>query len=226
MLVAKFHEKCKQATETLEKLKAGTSPRPSSFAVEFIEDADLKPEQLIIEDPEEEYLTDDDDNKLNLKGESPLKNEQTDENYDYMLFDETDAYRRNDVAVGASATTTDDNNIIEEVDEMYVMAEYLNSDTEELVNNNRQMSEGESEQQMQSDRTKQHHRIGSPKYAAKVNINHCCKICGAGFAQLSNLTRHLTTHTNPAPDDVVACGKCNMTFDGWDLTVFLLWGLY
>lgn len=28
----------------------------------------------------------------------------------------------------------------------------------------------------------------------KLTINHHCKLCGAGFAQMNNFTKHLLTH--------------------------------
>lgn len=32
------------------------------------------------------------------------------------------------------------------------------------------------------------------KLETKMTINHHCKLCGAGFAQINNFTKHLQTH--------------------------------
>lgn len=208
VMVAKFHQKCKTATDMLLHLKVTAESKPSSatFAVEIIDDNTLKPDQIIVEEHEEEQA-----DSFEEKQEC-VKAENHDDDYEYVIFDENTSLRRERVDTITAATAND--SFIEEADDLFVVAEYLNSDSEELTDANKNDVDEDDPLHDQLHRAKRRRiEFGSPKTTAKININHCCKICGAGFAQLSNLTRHLATHTNMAPDDVLACGTCNQTFE-------------
>jgi hypothetical protein len=54
--------------------------------------------------------------------------------------------------------------------------------------------------------------FGSLKASSKININYSCNLCGAGFAQFTNLTRHLETHSKMVPGEMLTCASCKETF--------------
>lgn len=225
-MVAKFHEKCKQATDVLERLKVAPETRqaPAAFAVEILDGNSLKTEQNTMDETGESCITSGDETERTKV--SYIKDEATEEeDYEYVIIEGNDTLHREEVssvdassAARIAAASADAGNMEED---MFVVAEYLNSDSEELIDAKGQsMSVDDAGEASDSEAHIHTHQIkpkrldmGSPKTAAKINIRHCCKICGAGFAQLDNLTRHLATHTNTAPDDIVACDMCNQTFE-------------
>lgn len=216
-MVAKFHEKCKMATKTLQDLKEGSEAKssPGLFAVEFVDDNPLKSDQFNLEDPEALDISDGGDDTRRSKSGCVVKQEMPDDDFEYVILDETAALKRDDSVAGDETEANASDSIIEDVDDLYVVAEYLNSDSETDAMTDRLEADAddpESYNQLQRARLRRV-EFDSSTTAAKININHCCKICGAGFAQVSNLTRHLATHTNMAPDDVPACGVCNQTFE-------------
>lgn len=212
ILVTKFHEKCKLATEALQRLKDGSDLKNDeevSLSVEIMDTASPKNE------PKDVSLIDGDRNAYTeaIKAENDEHVEYitaeayTEENYEYVIIDEN--------AVGDGIAEADEN--------FTVVTEYINAEETDDTNNDGDMAASEPaddcfvnnsdiiQDQLHRARKKKV-GFGSPNSTSKININHSCKICGAGFAQLLNLNRHMQTHAITSVDNVFTCGTCRSSF--------------
>lgn len=258
ILVAKFHEKCKSATETLSQLKESNEPKCHNDSLPANVQIISGQTENIDEMFEEDQLIDDDNVVMALHDNttsaetvtaSPLnttvKHEQVEyitdttaleDDFDYVIIDENvvslpPIYRQ----------SIDEDSLIEEIDDnVTVVTEYLN-DADELTDSGQgnlddddsggaggSNSGGISSAEIdvndvtddldgvirnQLNRAKRRKvEFGGLKASSKININYSCNLCGAGFAQFTNLTRHLETHSKMVPGEMLTCASCKETF--------------
>lgn len=266
ILVAKFHEKCKSATETLCQLKE-TSETKYTITAATVDDDSLPDNVQIIgaqcEKIEQIYVNEpqlDDDNIVLTLGHNAVtaaaaaaspppgavKDEQIEyitdtgafpeEDFDYVIIDENVVQ----LPVINRSQSIDEDSLIEEIDDnVTVITEYLHTDADELTDSGQgnlddddsggggggsvsgaEIDAADAADDLdgvirnQVNRAKRRKvEFGSAKASSRININYSCNLCGAGFAQFTNLTRHLETHTKMVPGEMLTCTTCKQTFN-------------
>lgn len=218
-LVAKFHEKCRLATDALERIRTKSESKQMSdvmLNVEIIDSATMKAEEstgghLLAE-------TGLSDGQSDIDGVEYIAEPYPQEGFDYVIIDD------NPVEMESLDDAPNDDGIIEETeDDMAVVTEYYCPESEENGNDTSVVSKVETVEEIseevegiirtQIERAKRRKiEFGSPSTTTKMNINHFCKMCGAGFAQLTNLTRHLRMHGDNLSGDIITCGNCGKHF--------------
>lgn len=152
------------------------------------------------------------------------------ENYEYVIIDENVvglSEGLSELSPKANEDDGDTGDTMEDADDNFtVVTEYINAEEMDDTNNDVDVATSETADDnfvenvdIDASIQNQLHRarkkkigFGSPNSSAKININHSCKICGAGFAQLPNLNRHMQTHADASVDNVFTCGTCRSSF--------------
>lgn len=232
ILVTKFHEKCKLATEALQRLKDGNdvrNPEEVSLSVEIVDNT--SPESV----HKDVNSIDSDTNAHPIMTKTEIEENveyitadaYAEENYEYVIIDENVVRLSDGLSDLSPKVNDDDGDTIEDADDNFtVVTEYINAEEMDDTNNDVDIAtSGTADDSfvgnvdIDASIQNQLHRarkkkigFGSPKSSAKININHNCKICGAGFAQLPNLNRHMQTHAEASVDNVFTCGTCRSSF--------------
>lgn len=202
IMVAKFREKCQMSTTALNELNKQLGQKSKTIDLNLISTQN----SLIIEDPGTEALLDLDTE--NIKNENI---EYDDENVEYVIFDSIqDLIEENEVI-----DKTDGQSIASEENVMVLI----------IIICILRYDFNESNFQASEKRQRENHSSKPPRKIAKRKPNvitrkkvksvqtdfNRCNVCGAGFAQLKNLTRHLQTHSDADINELnrFACTTCD-----------------
>lgn len=188
-MVAKFHDKCQRATDSLDQLREEYETRNTRnvmLNVEIIDSATMKAEEgtgghLLTETD----LNDDDESDMDAV--EYITEQFPQEGFDYVVIDDSP------VDMGSFDGTPNDDCLIEETDDdLAVATEYFCPETEdnaddsqlipkieEVVDDIPEDLEGIIRTQIERARRRKI-EFGSPSSNSKMNINHFCKMCGAG----------------------------------------------
>lgn len=203
-MVAKFREKCQMSTTALNELNKQLGQKSKTINLNLISTHN----SLIIEDPGTEVLLDTDTE--NIKNENI---EYDDENVEYVIFD-------------SSQDLIEENEVIDKIDEQSIASE--ENVMVLIIVYNLRYDFNESNFQASEERQRENHSSKPPRKIAKRKSNvvtrkkvksaqtdfNRCNVCGAGFAQLKNLTRHLQTHSDADINELnrFACTTCDELF--------------
>lgn len=214
IMFAKFREKCQMSTTALNELNKQLGQKSKTINLKLIS---TQNSLIIEENSRTEVLLDiDTENIKNRNITDNFSESIDDENVDYVIFDSSqDLIEENEVIEKTDELSTDCPNSEENVKLLIIICIRKH----DFNKSNFQVSE---KRRNDNHSLKPHRKSVKRKpslmkrekvKSVQTDLNRC-HVCGAGFAQLKNLTRHLQTHSDADISELnrFACTACDELF--------------